>query len=145
MDLNPKMTIMHLAMFSVFLAACPAMAVAAAADLPPERIQGEVLYRSGGIGEDEAKAMQEAAREYPLALEFVAREGDGHGAFLADVDVSIRDAGGNQVLRTRSDGPYLLARLPAGRYVITARHEDTPHERRITIPARGGRHVTFGW
>jgi hypothetical protein len=38
--------------------------------LPPERTQGIVTYRSGGIGQDEAQAFAVAVRHYPLTLEF---------------------------------------------------------------------------
>jgi hypothetical protein len=126
------------------LGAAAAMAVTAP-NLPPERQQGTVVYRTGGIGEDEAKAMQEAARQYPLALEFVARTGDGRGAWLADVAVSIRDSRGNAVLQTRAEGPFLLARLPAGRYTVTARYQDAERTRRIDIADHGEQHVIFGW
>jgi hypothetical protein len=125
-------------------AAVPAFA--ASADLPPEHRDGVAApYRSGGVGEDEAKAMREIAHQYPLALEFIARERDGRNAYLSDVNVSIRDGRGNEVLQTTADGPFLLARLPAGRYVVTAKYENAQHARRITVPARGTEHVVFAW
>jgi len=129
------------AAFGIAVSAAPA----AAADLPPEQQQGAVVYRTGGIGEDEARAMQDASRQYPLALEFVARTGEDRGGFLADVDVSIQDRGGNQVLQAKAAGPFLLARLPAGRYVVTAKNEDSRRSRRVDIPSRGTRRVVFGW
>jgi hypothetical protein len=123
-------------------AAAPAMT---AGDLPPERQQGNIAYRTGGIGEDEAKAMQDAARQYPLTLEFAARTGEDRGGYLADVDVAIRDGHGKQVLQTRADGPFLLVRLPPGRYVVTAKHEDTQRSRRIDVSGRGAHRVVFSW
>jgi hypothetical protein len=116
----------------------------AAADLPPEQQQGSVAYRTGGIGEDEAKAMQDAARQYPLALEFVARTGEERGGWLADVDVSIKDSRGNPVLQARADGPFLLARLPAGQYVVTAKYQDAQRSQRIVV-GRKAQRVVFGW
>lgn len=131
----------------VALCAAIAAAAAMAADLPPERQQGSVVYRTGGIGEDEAKAMQEAARRYPLVLEFVAASGDrdSRGGWLADVDVSIKDSRGNAVLQTKADGPFLLARLPAGRYVVTARYEDAQRSRRVDVSGSKPQRVVFGW
>jgi hypothetical protein len=125
-------------------AATPTFA-ASAPNLPPEHHVGIVSYRSGGVGDDEAKAMQEIARQYPLELEFVAHEGNGHAAFLADVDVAIRDGGGNLVLQTTTDGPFLLARMPAGRYLVTAKYDNAQRIRHISVPAHGGRRVVFGW
>src|SRR5512146_3358400 len=100
-------------------AANPAAAIASP-DLPPEHQQGAVAYRTGGIGEDESRAMREAARQYPLTLEFVSRTGEERGGYLADVDVSIKDNHGRQVLQAKAAGPFLLARLPAGQYMVTA-------------------------
>ncbi|MDD5250336.1 MAG: carboxypeptidase-like regulatory domain-containing protein [Rhodocyclaceae bacterium] len=126
-------------------ATLPAFAEPAEDALPLEHSQGLVTYRSGGIGEDEAKAMRQIARQYPLQLEFVAHEGDARGAYVADVNVSIRDGRGKEVLQTKADGPFLLARLPAGRYVVTAQYQDSQRERRVNVPAHGAEHVVFGW
>jgi hypothetical protein len=45
----------------------------AESDLPPERVQGVVSFRSGGIGTDQQDAMKLAAASYPLELQFVER------------------------------------------------------------------------
>jgi hypothetical protein len=116
-----------------------------AADLPPEHRQGGVAYRTGGIGEDESKAMQDAARQYPLALEFVARTGEERGGWLADVDVSIKDSRGNSVLQAKADGPFLLARLPAGEYVVTAKYQDAQRSQRVAVSGRKAQRIVFGW
>lgn len=123
-------------------AAAPAIT---AGDLPPEHQQGNVAYRMGGIGEDEAQAMQAAARQYPLTLEFAARTGEDRGGYLADVDVAIRDGRGNQVLQAKADGPFLLVRLPPGRYVVTAKHEDSQRSRRVDVKERGAQRIVFSW
>lgn len=56
---------------SVLLAANLALA----ADAAPGRLQpvtsGAVTYLSGGIGQDESTAIQQAAKNYSLELEFV--------------------------------------------------------------------------
>lgn len=123
-----------------------AFALSAGADpLPAEQRQGAVAFRSGGIGEDEAAAMLAAARDYPLALEFVARSGEDRGGWLADVDVAIRDGRGNEVLHTRANGPVLLARLPAGRYTVTAQNGEAQRTQRVDVPAHGTRRVVLGW
>jgi hypothetical protein len=135
------------------IALCASLAVTASAaayaltapDLPPEHQQGNIAFRTGGIGEDEAKAMQDAAHQYPLALEFVARTGEEKGGWLAGVDVSIKDGGGNVVLRTTADGPFLLARLPAGHYVVTARYQDAQRSQPVEVSGRKSKRVVFGW
>ena len=62
---------------------------------------------------------QNNAKHYPLELEFVMKD-DPTNAFLANVNVVIRDNAGKAVLRTVSQGPFLLATLPPGKYWITA-------------------------
>lgn len=133
------------AICAAVLATLPAFALAPAAELPPEHQQGAIAWRSGGVGQDEAQAMQAAAGQYPLQLEFVVREGGGHGAFIAGVDVAIRDRAGRQMLQATTDGPFLLARLPTGRYVVTATYENTRRERRVAVPAIGSERVVFDW
>lgn len=59
--------------------------------LPPEHSVGDVTYLSGGIGADEASAMKQAAPRYPLELMFVAKDQDGHDAYLAADQVIVRD------------------------------------------------------
>lgn len=130
---------------AAMIAAFPAAFASAQTALPPEHQMGAVAYRSGGVGQDEAQAMQAAASRYPLQLEFVARMNGGHEAYLAGVEVSIRDDDGRQVLQTTADGPFLLARLPAGHYKVTAKYEDMPRERQLLIPAHGGQRVVFAW
>jgi hypothetical protein len=125
--------------------ALPVLAADFSADLPVEQKQGAVAYRSGGVGEDEAKAMQEAARRYPLALEFVARTGEERGGWLADVDVAIHDRRGNAVMESKASGPFLLVRLPPGSYVVTANYEGMQRSQRVAVAERGTRRVVFGW
>lgn len=126
-------------------AAAATMPTPSMANLPPERQQGNVAYRTGGIGEDEAKAMQSAARQYPLEIEFVARSGADRGGYLADIDLSIRDSRGNPVMQENAAGPFVLARLPAGHYTITAMNEGKARTQRVDVSAHGTRRVILGW
>ncbi|HEX8989216.1 MAG TPA: carboxypeptidase-like regulatory domain-containing protein [Rhodocyclaceae bacterium] len=142
---TPGATALRGVMLCASLGAAASAYALAAPDLPPEQHQGAVSFRTGGIGEDESKAMQQAAHQYPLELEFVSRSGDSAGGYLADVDVAIRDAHGSPVLQTRADGPFLLAKLPPGRYTVTAQYQASQLSRRVEIPAHGAQHVLFGW
>ncbi len=112
---------------SVFVAACAFLAAPAMAatepvtpgPLPPERVNGNVIYLSGGIGQEEAAALRQNESNYPLALEFI-RNGESGAEFLAGVSVTIKDAQGNVVLAAASEGPLLLAKLPDGKYKVIA-------------------------
>ena len=83
-----------------------------------EHAQGAVSYVTGGIGTDEAQAMRAAAADYPLTLELAAAGGGPRDEFISGAQVSIRDSRGAAVLETLTDGPFLLARVPAGSYVV---------------------------
>ena len=91
----------------------------AATTLPPIHKMGSVEYLSGGIGLDESRAIESASHQWPLILEFVAKDGQ-HASFLTDVQVRVRDAKGHTTLEATSDGPFLLAKLPPGRYSVDA-------------------------
>lgn len=91
----------------------------AGADLPPPPspiarlkpvTQDDVTYLCGGVGEEESSYMKQQAKGYDLMLTFATRS----GAYLADVDVDIRDASGNTVLQLACDSPILLVDLPQG-------------------------------
>ncbi len=116
----------------------------AAAMLPPETVQGQVHYVSGGIGQAEAAAFERARDRYPLSLEF-ALQSKPHDEFTADVKVSIRDANGKVALLTRSQGPFLLARLPAGIYDVKATHRGKTLERHVNVAEDGHAHLNFVW
>lgn len=88
--------------------------------LPPEHQAGAVSYVSGGVGEDQAHRFEAAFKRYPLVVRLFEGSGTSRAAFTAQARVTISDARGRQLLDTESDGPYLLARLPAGDYRIGA-------------------------
>jgi tripartite-type tricarboxylate transporter receptor subunit TctC len=132
---------------TLFAAACAAAtpAFAAAAPLPPENVRGAIAWRSGGIGMDEAQAMQHAANRYPLEVMFLEHDRNGAAGYLAGERVVIRDHDGRPVLNTVSAGPYLLARLPQGQYTITAWRRRKAEERSVTIAPLHHERVAFEW
>ena len=114
------------------------------ADLPPEQTQGKVTYLSGGIGLDQQAAIKQAANEYPLELEFL-ESGEGHAVLTAGVQVTITDRTGKVVLDARSDGPFMLARLPDGQYTISAENTGRVETRRVIVERGKHRTVVFEW
>lgn len=102
------------------------------ATLPPLHKSGQVEYLSGGIGKDEATAIERASKQWPLTLEFAVKEKE-HAAFVANVSLVVRDAKGHTALQTTSDGPLLLARLAPGHYTIDATLADKTLHRQVSI------------
>src|SRR4051812_43480673 len=100
---------------AVFLAV--AGIAAAETALPQARSENGITYVTGGITEDESRALRSQARSWPLTVIFSegrARE------YLADVHVSIKDQSGKELLDVTTEGPILQAKLPEGRYSVTA-------------------------
>ena len=115
------------------LVAAPAFAaLSPQTALPARHHRGNVTYMSGGIGQDEARAMQ---------LERSGKRDD----FLADMPVTIRDGKGDVVFRGRSAGPYFLAKLPAGRYTVSSREDGRAVTRDVDVGGKGTRRVVFEW
>jgi hypothetical protein len=113
-------------------------------ELPPLQYQGTIAYVTGGVGNDEAAAMKKAASGYPLSLEFV-QHATPKGQFLADVDVTIKDHAGKDVLKTVSDGPFLLVKVPPGKYTIIAQANGKMKTAHATITARKPQHLVLVW
>jgi len=112
--------------------------------LPPEQTQGGVSYVSGGIGQEESQAFEAAAAQYPLALEFAIKHAP-RAAYTANVHVIVTDTQGTRVLDTHSDGPFLLAKLPAGRYTVTAERHQQLLTRIVHVTNHTPTHVMFLW
>ena len=112
--------------------------------LPPLKAQGEIQYVTGGLGEAEYVALRQAQCRFPLALEFIRRAAD-HDTYVADVDVVVIDDQGINVLAVRSDGPYLLAKLPDGDYTVRATYFGHTLERDVRVAATASARVAFVW
>jgi len=88
-------------------------------NLPPERVHGVASYLSGGVSDGEAQRFQAAFKKYPLIVELYEHSG-ARDEYTADADVRITDRKGATVLEERADGPFMLVRLPAGDYTVSA-------------------------
>ena len=78
----------------------------------------QVPHRSGGASVEEFAELRGLASAHNLKLVLAAR---GSGAYLADVEVTVRSMPTREVvLEHRTNGPLLLATLQPGRYEVTA-------------------------
>jgi hypothetical protein len=111
-----------------------------AATLEP-KAQNGVSYISGGVGKDEAELTHSISRfGYNVQLVFAEQS----GAYLADVRVRIADPKGAVVLDTVAEGPMLLAKLPPGRYRVSAEANGQMRTADIST-ATGARRATLVW
>jgi hypothetical protein len=100
-----------------------------------------VLHVSGGIGVDEQERLLAREKEFNLKLVFTLIEGN----YLADVLVTITDAKGRKLLEHVAQGPFLLAKLPPGRYTVIAVHEGRAVKREIALAERRLRTEYLRW
>lgn len=106
------------------------------------RTSGDISYVSGGVGASEQQALEQEKAHYNLHLLFAVT---GSGEFLASVPVTVADASGQVVLQAVSDGPYFYARVPPGRYSVSAEHAGEAKTQSVTVPASGAASPSFYW
>ena len=106
-------------MFASVLGAAISVQAAQVDGLPPEHTQGIVSFVSGGVSDGEAQRFQAAFKRFPLVVELYEHAGQ-RDEYTADAHVRIADRQGNIVLDEHADGPFLLVRLPAGDYTVSA-------------------------
>ena len=134
--MNPKPFTTLLVASSLALAGSLAQAQSAqpARGAPPAsdttRSASGVEFVSGGVGLSARQQLTQQSGQYNLQLEFAyAPEGE----YLAAVQVDIVDARGNSVLSTTTDGPLLMAKLPAGSYTVKARFGDVTRSQQVNV------------
>lgn len=91
-----------------------------------------VPFVSGGIGIAGQEALKARESEFNLKLVFTLVEGN----YIADVRVVVRNAKYGVVIDHATDGPILLAQLPAGTYTINATYRDKTVTRKVVADGR---------
>jgi hypothetical protein len=105
------------------------------------RTAGGVSYVSGGVGTDSIDRLTSLAGDFNLKLVFALNT----GAYVSDVRVTITDPAGNMLLDTMSEGPWLLARLPAGNYQVVASFAGSSARRQVAVGSAKLSTVDFRW
>lgn len=119
-----------------------ALGTAAQALPAPQTSDSGVRFVSGGIGEAESAAFKREAARWPLTVEIYARSG-GRNAFTADADVTLTGAKGATVLQARTEGPFLLADVPPGRYDVQVMLDGKTSHQPVTVKAGGPARSVF--
>lgn len=91
--------------------------------------QDGIEYLSGGVGVNAQDQINERARDFNLKLVFTLNEGN----YVADVGVALKDAKGRTVVEDVADGPFFLAKLPAGQYTVAATYEGRTVTRKLQV------------
>lgn len=112
--------------------------------LPPLHTAGSVSYLNGGIGIDESTALKAESAKWPLTLLF-AVQGRQRQVYAANVQVRILDKDGVVVLTVNEAGPYLLVKLPAGRYTVEATRFAQTQRRLIQVDPAKPQQQGWSW
>lgn len=100
----------------------------------PDRVQemNGITFVSGGIGADSRDdlAVREKSYNFKLVLTL-----EGSGSFVAGAQVTLAKASGEKLIEHVTDGPIMLAGLPAGGYVLSARFRGITHTRKFQVRA----------
>jgi hypothetical protein len=113
----------------------------AQAPLPQPKTQGAVTYLNGGVGDEEIRYIKQSMKDYDLALLFSRSSGE----YVASVAVTVKDMKGDTVLDVPSVGPYLLVKLPAGKYSVIAEYQGDSKARPVTVKSHASPLVSFAW
>ncbi len=100
-----------------------------------------ISHVSGGIGEDSLAKMESLTKDFNLKLVFALQ--DGH--YVTDVKVVIAATKGKTLLDATSEGPWFLAKLPAGNYQIVATFEGKTVKHSVTVGKAKLQTVDFRW
>ena len=108
----------------------------------PTRVENGILYMSGGIGENQQQSMVQRRKDYTLALTFAMKK---TGEYVADVNVLIQNAANQKILETKSTGPFFYAKLPPGKYKVSAELDGKSQSKSTQIKITGLRELYFYW
>ena len=103
--------------------------------------QNGITYLSGGVGEDEAKAIQQTTG-YNLHMTFAIGP---ENKYIPDVDVVIQKAQGQTVLTLTQAGPLVYVQLPPGKYTVVATRNGEERSVTAVVGSGAANNLVFHW
>jgi hypothetical protein len=105
------------------------------------RSNASVPSVSGGVSLNARDTLRGSEKNANVKLVFALNTGN----YVSDVQVKVMDASGRTIIEDTSNGPWLLARLPAGRYTATATYNGSTVTQRFSAGKAGLRTAQFRW
>jgi hypothetical protein len=130
----------HFILAAILAIAAAQVEVRAAATRDVVETAGDIVYVTGGVGQEERDALKKIEKQFNLKLVFARKD----GAFVSDVAVAIKTPSGKEVLVDQAQGPIFMAKLPAGTYVVEATFEGNTMKRKVTV-GKGLKTELFAW
>jgi hypothetical protein len=96
---------------------------------------------SGGVSLNARDTLRGSEKNANVKLVFALNTGN----YVSDVGVKVTDSSGKVVIDDTSNGPWLLARLPAGSYTATATYNGNAVTQRFSVGKSGMRTAQFRW
>jgi hypothetical protein len=100
-----------------------------------------VTFVSGGVSSDAVDRLRSMERDFNLKMVFALSNGE----YLADVRVQVVDPANRVVLDTLAEGPWLLAKLPAGSYQVNATYGRATERRLVAVAPASLKTLDFRW
>jgi len=116
----------------------------AKADLPEIQSRSNLSCMMGGIGYDEAKAMREEAKRWPLSIEFSEQQGTTY-PWISGAELQIINQSGSTIFNETCNGPMFLAKLASGKYQLIAKYEGITKKQSVMIEDGKSAKVAFVW
>lgn len=98
----------------------------------------------GGVGENEARAMREEAKKWPLSIEF-SEHIEKADLWIAGAKLIIINKAGKIVYEEICNGPLFLAKLASGNYQIMVSYQGITQKRTIEIYEGKPLKESFNW
>lgn len=108
--------------------------------LPDVQQQGDIYYLTGGIGDEETKAMESERSDYNLQI----MNADKQGHFSGSPHIVISDMQHNELL-SADGGPLFYTNLPKGHYLVEGSSMKQTKSQHVVIAGNKPTHVRFVW
>jgi hypothetical protein len=93
--------------------------------------QNDVSFVSGGVGADSEERLTAHEKDFNLKLVFTLVEGN----YVSDVNVVLKSAAGKTLIDSVADGPFFMAKLPAGNYTLALAYNGQEQQRKVSVAA----------
>jgi len=100
-----------------------------------------IRYATGGVGLESRESLRAKQSEFNLTVVLSLKDGE----YLGGGKVVVRAAGGKTVLEVEAQGPWVLAKLAPGKYVVEATMGGIARSRSVTIAKAGMKRVYLTW
>lgn len=105
------------------------------------RSNGTVPSISGGVSLNARDTLRGSEKNANVKLVFALNTGN----YVSDVQVKVTNSAGRTVIEDTSNGPWLLARLPAGSYTANATYNGSTVTQKFSVGGKGLRTAQFRW